>query len=260
MAVKATKGASITLRVNALLHRRTRPTDFEIRALKRDIEGVKNANLGEYYMLLGMIHSLAGDVEKSIEFHEKSLRVSGDVVDYTNYGLSMRRLGRGSISLPIMLKALEMSGYSPDVLQDTMSSMLYSGDFSRFDEVISKFSKTHPEAELVPQVASVNAIRGDLKFLEIPESEFQRAMEIVESVVVGCGHVPDAMDVSISSFEGVNHLYGEIVLSVSGSEELSSINDRIADAIISAEDLECWDRLIFNVVPRSDEEGEAHVA
>ncbi|WP_152221623.1 hypothetical protein [Pseudomonas sp. SCB32] len=260
MAVQQTKGNDLTDRLNSLAKQKGRPSEFEMHALKREIEQVKKANPAEAYMLLGMLYSISGDIEQSIESHQRSIKASGDIVEYMNFGLSLRRLGKSSDSITPLLQAFDAS-LTADILSELLNAMIYSGDFSKFENVIERFSKANPEHDIAQNkdVKSIMRIRKNLARANIPESEFKIAMGLVESIIVSNGYLPDASVVLPGMFDGVNHVYTEIDIDSPSAEELTRLNNLITEAIIES-DLETWDRLIFNVAHAPEEGAPSEAA
>ncbi|RIA22626.1 hypothetical protein DFO61_3316 [Ectopseudomonas oleovorans] len=246
MALQQTKGSEITDRLNALAEQRERPTPFEVQLFKRDIEKVKQVDLAEYHMLLGMLYSIAGDYQRSVDNHRKSIYQTGDVVDYANFGMSLLRLGKSLDSLEYFQRAFEMS-VSAESFTDLLWAMMFAADFSYFDNAVEIYSKAHPHIDVSrePSVLNIRSVRNGLSAASIPEEEFRSAMGLVESVIVDNGYRVLAVSVKPGFFDGVQHVYAEILLVQADEAALVRLNDSIAEALIDS-DLVCWDRMVFN--------------
>ena len=262
MAVQQTKASELTDRLNSLASQSGRLSTFEAHAVKREIEKVKQASLPEYYMLLGMLYSIAGEYQKSVESHRKSIAQLGDMVDYANFGLSLMRLGRSDEAIAQLLRAFEMSVVR-DSFSDLLRAMMFAGDFSFFDHAVELFSKYHPETDVSQNntVRSIVQIRNALSLACVPEAEYRSAMGLVERLVTDNGYRMTAALVQSGSFDGVQHVYAELHVAAVDAKALVCLNDMIASAIIES-DFTSWDRMVFNAVycPDLISEDVFHVA
>lgn len=256
MVVQATKSAAITQRLNELAQS-TSPSEFELRALLREVEQLKSVDAACYYMLRGMVFSLSHKYEDSKEYHEKSLKLAaGSAVFYVNYALSMRRLGRSLEALNLVLKALELEPSSQATLREVLLTMIYAGDFSSFESVREKFLKANPaiEFEGIEEAAKVMSIRKDIERVGIPSEEYKIAVGIVEKILYDNSLVSVSSMISSSGYDGVLHLSTYYGVDLTSSAILKKVNDEIADAMAGAENLTCWDQMVFNVVVAQPED------
>lgn len=255
MAVQQTKGHQITDRLNSLAERSERPSEFEIHGLKREIDQLKQVDVSEHYMLLGMLFSIAGDYEKSVNNHLRSLAYVSDDVTYANYGLSLRRLGRSQESIEPLFKAFEMV-VDFESFSDLLRSMVFSGDFSKFEASVDLMTKAHPAIDIANHhaVLSIVEIRDILKSANVPESEFNAAMVLIEGAITEQGCKTNGAFVQPGSFDGVSHAYIELYAEGLDSKTLTRLNDLVADQMISS-DFVAWNRMIFNVINHPGADG-----
>lgn len=248
MAVQQTKGNQLTDRLNSLAERGERPSEFEIHGLKREIDQLKQVDMSEHYMLLGMLFSIAGDYEKTVNNHLRSLAYVSDDVTYANYGLSLRRLGRSQESIAPLFKAFEMA-VNFESFADLLRSMVFSGDFSRFETAVELMAKAHPAIDIANHqaVLTIVEIRNILKSANVPESEFNAAMVLIEGALAEQGCKTTGAFVQPGSFDGVSHAYIELYAEGLDSKALTRLNDLIADQMVSS-DFVAWNRMIFNVI------------
>lgn len=256
MAVQQTKGNQLTDRLNSLAEQSGRPSEFLIHGIKREIDQLKQVDISEHYMLLGMLFSIAGDYEKSVNNHLRSLAYVSDDVTYANYGLSLRRLGRSQESIEPLFKAFEMV-VDLESFSDLLRSIVFSGDFSKFDASIELMTKAHPTINIVDHfvVQSVVEIRNILKSANVPENEFNSAMVLIERAIAEQGCKINGALVQPGSFDGVSHAHIELYADGLDSKALTRLNDLIADQMISS-DLAAWNRMVFNIVNHPGTDGK----
>lgn len=249
MPVKATNSANLTNQLNILAKKRN-PSEFEMRLFRREIEALKGANADEYYMLLGMLFSVQGELQPSIENHERALKLSRDPVDLMNYGLSMRRLGQFIKSQELMLLAFEQAPNSPETFNEVCLSLIFSGDFSIIEETKNRFKRANPSFNLedIDTYSNILHIRECLAASKIKESEYTKVLSILSNAFLKYNLSIEDLDVDLSSFDGVPHVSVFVRAYLDSPEKIFEINESLADEVISIEDLECWNRLILNVV------------
>ncbi|MDT9630960.1 tetratricopeptide repeat protein [Pseudomonas sp. JV449] len=259
MAVQLTTSSAITDQINLLSESR-QPSEMEIRRVKREIEQLKNSDIAQHYMLLGMLYSVLGDEDESRANHEKSLKLSGDVVFLENYAFSLKRLGRSAEALSQLSRAFDICP-SLEIFEEVAQAMLYAGDLDDYERVAEKFKKANPEInfEKVYSARYINGVKNHLTAASVSSSDFHRSMALVENVLTEHGHrsLLQAIRLSPGRFDDVSHVNIRIIVSVDSSDVLTELNERIADAMVSAQDLEAWNRLVFTVadwVPEHEEE------
>jgi len=223
-----------------------------VQRLKSSIEKVKAVDIAQYYMLYGMLYSLLGDIDKSVEAHEKSIWHAAHPVMLCNYGFSMKRFGFGQKSFELMLKAFETES-DDDTFEVTIAAAINGGIFDNIDDVVERFSKLYPGKNIRhnSSVQHIYGIRKKLAEAHVSEADYKAAFKVAESVLARHGFMVTLVDVNISSFDKVPYLSVEISMPLSKSEEIVSIQDQIADSMV-ASDIQAWDRVIFTVAPTDD--------
>lgn len=223
-----------------------------VRRLRNSIEKVKNVDLAQYYMLYGMFFSLFGDVEKSIDFHERSLQQLLHPVMLTNYGFSVKRFGLGEKSFDLMLRAFNIDPVKEN-FEVTIGAAINGGIVEGMDDVIERFS-THYPAEKVYERSDVQYfdwIRKSLENVAVSTSDYKEAFKLCELVLARFSYMVTVVDVDISIFDQVPYLSVEISAPFGSSQELATIQDEIGQAIIES-DIEAWDRIIFTLAVIED--------
>jgi tetratricopeptide (TPR) repeat protein len=218
-----------------------------VQRLKNSIEKVKSVDLAQYYMLYGMYFSLFGDVDSSIEFHEKSIKQLLHPVMLTNYGFSVKRFGLGQKSFELMRRAFTVDP-AEENFEVTIGAAINGGIFDDVDEVIEKYSKLHPADKVRerPDVRYLNLIRESLKRVDIPESDYKEAFKLAEQVLASFNYMVTVVNVDTSVFDKVPYLSVEIAAPFESGKEIANIQDGIAQAMVES-DIATWDRIIFTL-------------
>lgn len=249
MPVQLTTTSTITHQINELA-KLARPSDFEIRRVKREIERLKAADIAQHYMLLGMLYSVLGNEKECRENHERSLKLSSEIIFLENFAFSLKRLGASADALRLLLRAFEIAPVE-EVFAEAAQAMIYAGDLTEYEQILDRFVKANPERSLDKVYAAryIRNVKAYLDRADISSQDFRAAMQLVESVLLDLNYRNSVQAINFhgGSFDGVPHVNVNILINVDSHSVLSCINDGIADAMAGAEDIEAWNRLVFTV-------------
>ena len=119
------------------------PSEFEEKLFLREAEKVKNTNLSEGWMLLGIIKALVGDYQKTKKSFENALRYPNDELDVViiNYAKALRNLGKFEESYAIIEKFA--SPQQPILLEFAFKLALNLGLVSKASEYYEAFRNTN---------------------------------------------------------------------------------------------------------------------
>lgn len=251
MPVPQLATASITDRIQALNGQESVPP-FVLKAIERDIDRLKAVNAAQAYMLSGMLNAAIGKYEESKDSHQKSLKLSMDVVGLVNYGISLRMLGHMSEAKAIFLQAFERSPGSSDILEKLLRTCTFLCDYIGVEDILSRFARANPDFNVddIQCMINVKSIISHLEKLEVPRSEFKLVGSFIEQTMLEHDLVSEGLVERLSGFDGVPHIYIEIPLKVKDVSQLISLNERIADLVLGCDELTCWDKLIVNFVDK----------
>ncbi|PLP87387.1 hypothetical protein CYD26_21460 [Pseudomonas sp. FFUP_PS_473] len=262
MPVQLTTGSEITTQL-ALLAESARPNEMVVQRLKREIEKLRTVSPVEYYMLLGMLHSVLGNEKECRENHERSLRMANDEIVLLNYAHSLRRLGYTGEAVPFMIKAFEISP-TEEILSEVSQAMFYSGDLSQYHKVLERFAKCNPTRSLdsVFSVLYIKELKSCLEKSSVSLRDFHLGMQLLEQVIVKLEayRTLEAIKFTLSNFEGVSHTTIRVLLKEPSVDYLVSFNEAIADALADAVDIEAWDRLVISATELTDADRAAAAA
>lgn len=248
MAVQLTTSSEIIDQL-ILLAENEKPGDFVVQRIKREIEKLRTTSPVEYYMTLGMLHSVLGNEKECRQNHDRSLKISNADVLLLNYAHSLRRLGRNGDAVPLMLRAFDVSP-TEGVFSETLQAMFYSGDLSGYETVLDKFRRTHPGVRLesISAVCYIDNLKSCLDQASVSLSEFHEGMKIVEKVLLDSTkyRLLEAIKIFSGGFEGVPHISIRILLKDPKVDDIVQVNEAIADAFADQESIEAWDRLVIS--------------
>lgn len=249
MAVKAIASKKLMAMLDEL-GELPNPTQLEKKRVLRSIEPLKTVDVVSYYSFMGVYYSILGDYESCRAEHLKALKLSSKPELFLNYAVSIRRLGRYSESLSILISGGRSNFTAVDYISEICETVYITGDFGGFDSALEVFSRANPEVQLqdVWAIKKVLELRRVLKLAGVPEREYCHAMTIVNQVLISNGFSNRFTMVSSGGLDGVPHISTRFAVPVTQSKLLSQINDQFADAIISDDELSSWDRLIFTAV------------
>ncbi|MBT9299766.1 tetratricopeptide repeat protein [Pseudomonas sp. TAE6080] len=249
MAVQLTTTSTVTDQINQLA-KTARPTDFEVRRVKREIERLKAADIAQHYMLLGMLYSVLGDEKECRENHERSLKLSSEIIFLENYAFSLKRLGASADALRLLLRAFDMAPVE-EVFEEAAQAMIFAGDLTQYEQILDRFAKANPERSLdkVHAARYIRNVKSYLDRADVSSDDFRAAMQLIESVMLAmkCRGSVEAINFHGGTFDGVPHVNVDILINADSGLGLNFVNDAIADAMASADDIEAWNRLVFTV-------------
>jgi tetratricopeptide (TPR) repeat protein len=241
--------ASITDRIQALSDQESiRP--FDVKAIERDIERLKAVSAAEAFMLSGMLYASLGDYEASKDMHQKSLRLSMNEVGLVNYGISLRKLGRLKEAKVSFLKALARSPGSAAIFEKVIQTSTFICDYEDLESLVSSFVKANPSFDLqsIECMRNAESIVSHLASLEIPLAEYKLVGEFIEQAMLEFDLLSEIINERLSSFDGSSHVYVEVPLPVKSAGQLVAINDRVAELVLSCDEISSWDKLVVNFV------------
>lgn len=127
MAVAQTISSDVIEVLNS--YKTNKIDDFTFMSLKRDIDKVEVYT--EKYMLLGMLYVLKGDVEKVIDYFNKSLNLCTDMTVCTNYVVALERLFKLSLAKEETYKYAATSTHTDLITQ----ALFFADAFGETDQV-----------------------------------------------------------------------------------------------------------------------------
>lgn len=249
MAVPQLATGDLTSQIQELSKREV-INQVEVKGLLRKIEALQKHSASDSFMLAGMLYSATGDFEKSKAMHDKSLLYPHGYVELVNYGISMQRAGRMNLARDLFLKAFNISPGSQAILEKFILVATMACNFEGFDAAVAAFNKASPGNNLENHKVMTTA-RGILEHLEvlsIPLEEYALVGEHIETVMIKYSVSPVRIIERVTHMGEHSHMYMEVSVPAISADQLVSLNDNLADLIISDEKISNWDKFIINFV------------
>lgn len=251
-----------TARITDLIERLSEKatfTRFEVRAIEVEIEKLQKVSAVEAFMLSGMLHAAVGDYEAARAQHEKSLLLPHGFVELVNYGISMRRVRHLFEAKDLFRRALERNPGSLEVLHKYVQSSTFLMDYSGLDDALNRFTKASPETDLkqFEWMETTYSILDHLETVSVDMDSYKLFGQHVQQVVQEFSTNNDNMHEKLGDFEESQHMYVEMLVSVKEGRQLTKMNDRLADLVLSDDRIECWDRVVVNFVSETGISGSA---
>ncbi|KIU47508.1 hypothetical protein QV12_20110 [Pseudomonas putida] len=247
MPVPQLATASITDRIQRLGEKELF-TRFDVKAIENDIDKLQKVSAVEAFMLSGMLYAAIGNYEESKAKHEKSLLLPHDFVQLVNYGISMRRLSRLNEAKDLFRRALDKNPGSVALLQKYIQSSTFLLDYSGLDEVLARFAKANPNIDLdkFEWMETTSSILMHLEAVSIEMDAYSLFGQHVQQVLQEYSVRNNNLHERMGKFEGTEYVYVEFLVKVSASSVLTSMNERLAELVLSDDRIECWDKVVIN--------------
>ncbi|WEL56687.1 hypothetical protein PZ739_05830 [Pseudomonas kermanshahensis] len=251
-----------TARITDLIERLSEKatfTRFEVRAVESEIEKLQKVSAVDAFMLSGMLHAAIGNYDMAKAQHEKSLLLPHGYVELVNYGISMRRVRHLYEAKELFQRALERNPGSVEVLHKYVQSSTFLMDYTGLDDALSRFTKASPETDLnqFEWMETTYSILDHLKTVSIDMDSYkifgQHVQQVVQEFLVDNYNMHE----KLGSFEDSDYVYVEMLVKVKDSKQITSMNDRLADLVLSDDKIECWDKVVINFVSKINGEKSA---
>lgn len=225
-------------------------TRFEVRAIESEIEKLQKVCAVEAFMLSGMFHAAMGDYEKAKEQHEKSLLLPHDYVQLVNYGISMRRVRHLYEAKDLFRRALERSPASLEVLHKYVQSSTFLMDYSGLEDALGRFKRASPQIDLegLEWMDVTNSILRHLEAVSVDMDSYKIFGEHVQQVIQEFRSSNDNLHEKMGSLEGSSYMYLEVLVDASSSQQLTAMNERLSELVLTDERIDCWSKVVINFV------------
>ncbi|MCI1036894.1 hypothetical protein [Pseudomonas putida] len=242
-----------TARITDLIERLSEKatfTRFEVKAVENEIEKLQKVSAVDAFMLSGMLHAAIGNYEVAKAHHEKSLLLPHGYVELVNYGISMRRVRHLYEAKDLFRRALDRNPGSLEVLHKYVQSSTFLMDYTGLDDALNRFAKASPETDLsqLEWMETTYSILQHLKAVSIDMDSYKVFGRHVQQVVQEFSVNNDNMHEKLGTFEDSQYVYIEMLVKVKDSKQVTKMNDRLADLVLSDDGIECWDRVVINFV------------
>lgn len=224
--------------------------ELELRRIFRDIEKIKEVNLYDYHMLMGMYYSLTKDIDQAIKHHEISLQGGLDYY-YKNFAYMLRHVDLHAKALDAMIDAFRLD-FGVEIADDVFSGMIHAVDTSRFDEVVDLFERAKPEVDIasLPHYRQVLLMRHFLNVVGLKESDYMAAKQLVDRVLAENGLTYHAFKQGVHGMAGEEYFFTKLISDYT-AKEMVVVNSAIADSMVES-GINGWDRMVFTLISQPD--------
>jgi tetratricopeptide (TPR) repeat protein len=126
---------------------RTVPDDFSLAKIKREIDSLIKVDSSTGYMVKGILYSLIGEADKSIENHNKSLLLAFRVDSYENYFTSLIALNKFPEAYKLAIDAIKKSPGLPKFLEQGIRAAYRVGRLAEMMELYQQYTKVMSHQE-----------------------------------------------------------------------------------------------------------------
>ena len=117
--------------INYFLDNYLRPTDLDIRRLKKEAENLIKIDAADAYNYLGLIAVLENNRKAVISNYEKAIKLPDDFTIHSNYSTALSHCGLNDLALEEARKVFGKFPNNKNILSDLFYCLINS---ARFDE------------------------------------------------------------------------------------------------------------------------------
>lgn len=156
--VPQTRSSELTDKLNNILHRAVFAdrNSFEMRALKRECEQVRDVNPAVGWGLLGSYNGLLGDMEEAARCYKASLALANNPIVHRNYYAAMGNLGYFSMAHEYFVEVSKPELGNLSSLIENAESM---GAFQTIVQRVEQAEAMNIQPKLQPTNATLKAAR-----------------------------------------------------------------------------------------------------
>ena len=181
-ASPATKSKEVFEALEAM-ESETHLNDFAVRKLEREAERLVKADAASGYTALGVLAALRGDADAAHDYHEKTLKLSGESADALhNYATSLGKLGEYAKALEVSRRAYARNPAEPAMLHRAIAASIFTGNFREACDLGRKWNESDPKYRHAPDPV-VDAICSATKRGIFTEERLQEILDIAHEVL-----------------------------------------------------------------------------
>lgn len=251
MAQPKTNANGLIDRLNSICEMTSPPAEFQLAALRRDIEALKRVDLATGLMVFGVYHACFGSAEDSIDFHRRSISASGgQPMFYENFAVSLKRMGRFIDACDNYLAALRKDPANKFLLLKFANTSFYTGRVSDLSESVDRYvAATGDDSIFQKKLIVINRdLIAQMSALDLSESDFLSAFSKVEDVMRSHGKSPIGASGVLVSDQESSYLFCQIKVSATPSE-LVAMSDDLARLVAEDFEYSAWNKLVHSFAP-----------
>jgi tetratricopeptide (TPR) repeat protein len=247
MAKAQTISSDVIKRLNALAEADGEVNELQLASIRRDIDALKSRDGAAGLMAYGVYHALLWESEKSIDFHERSIKAcGGKAIFYSNYAVSMKHISHFFRAFDGYANAARKDPANKNYIEKLSNLAFYTGNFSEFFELLQTYLKATQDESFMKESEDIAANFGiikDLARLEIAEADYQYAFKKVERILQANKLRIDEAEAYLLNSEGHDYLSIDVKVRCP-SEKLAKLNSELADLVAEDIDFPLWNKII----------------
>lgn len=167
--VPATIIPDITNLCNRLCQKAEPPSPFDLARLDDMLKKIGRVDKAAELCFRGVYYALAGNLDKSIEFHERSIKEFPEqsAMLYDNYTASMERLGELDRAIDAALTHISLAGASGASLESLLAYAYYTGRRDIITQWLPKFHSLTGRPHEIEELMRLD--NGDEEDLSVQE-------------------------------------------------------------------------------------------
>jgi len=200
--VPQTRSSELTDKLNSVLHRAifADRNSFEMRALKRECEQVRDVDPAVGWGLLGSYNGLLGDIEEAARCYKASLALANNPIVHLNYYAAMGNLGYFSMAHDYFL---EVSKPELGNLSSLISNAESMGSFQTIVQRVEQAEAMNLQPKLQLNGSFLKAVRV-LRKVDLSDEFVVRHLDAVGDVLREAKMFADGdMEVDACDIDGV---------------------------------------------------------
>jgi tetratricopeptide (TPR) repeat protein len=176
------KTQELTDKINSFTLELRRPTDFEIRSLKREINKLNGKiDYADYYDLLGRIAGLENNKNEIIIFFEKAIKLSpNDFMIQMNYGISLKNRGLITLAVEQAKKLVNIFPNDKNALNFLIETLFLS---CRFNEAQTLLNNIEDKTMFHNYELTINKALNIFNNAHIDDNEAQYLQKLSYSII-----------------------------------------------------------------------------
>lgn len=176
----ATKTGTIFDCLNTHNEKRSKPSEFELARLNRDIESLKNASITDHYLCSAALSCVMGDYDAMVAFSEKAMQVSGNSTQAIDvYLASLSNFGAFADAAKLARRCIPYLDGDKELLESAIESLIEGGYLAEALDATSRYQKQFGEHSAHHRIEGAYA--AILK-AGVPEPEYQQIFEVIQSM------------------------------------------------------------------------------
>lgn len=218
-------------------------SEFERRALRRDIDTLANINPEFAFMLHGMVSAVIGDYKETKSYFDRAMQYSSGTNFFVlvNFAEALRRLKYWSESLDLFVRALSFDPMSGSILRaiDTLVGLSFDLEAGAKAKSILQCCPGFSPDKHYDLIERVDYLLGKVSEIGLDEKEVKKVAGFCEEILRREGLTTVGIFQRTFAFDDTLILYIEYALDTT-SEVLFRLSCELADIIASDESLVGW--------------------